>query len=311
MLSKNLYNLLLNKFLKLNINLKNNLNNNNFNNKNIDLYVLNPKGLKCFLWLTNIENNNLICSIYYNATTKKYDINQYITCCDHILFSGKGTLFSGILFKYNKNNYYSCSDIYYYKNEYVKFLKYYKKMYIFKNIFKNYIKQVSYNSNFIIIGLPIIHNNLSILKNISKKIVYNVHSISYINMSSNILYNSNKLLKNEKFAYFKVKPEKSFDIYSLYCKNDIYYGKAFINDYNTSVMMNNLFRKIKENNNLDYLEESDNEDEFQNNNIDKYVFLERNYVMKCVYIKEFNSWKPLNIEKNKCEYSIDQLKNIL
>ena len=310
MLSKNLYNLLLNKFLKLNINLKNNLNN-NFNNKNIDLYVLNPKGLKCFLWLTNIENNNLICSIYYNSNTKKYDINQFITCCDNILFSGKGTLFSGILFKYNKNNYYSCSDIYYYKNEYVKYLKYYKKMYIFKNIFENYIKQVSYNSNFIIIGLPIIHNNLSILKNISKKIVYNVHSISYINMSSNILYNSNKLLKNEKFAYFKVKPEISFDIYSLYCKNDIYYGKAFINDYNTSVMMNNLFRKIKENNNLDYLEESDNEDEFQNNNIDKYVFLERNYVMKCVYIKEFNSWKPLNIGKNKCEYSIDQLKNIL
>ena len=35
--------------------------------------------------------------------------------------------------------------------------------------------------------------------------------------------------------------------------------------------MNKLFRNIKENNNLDLLEESDSEDEFENIQLDKYV----------------------------------------
>jgi superfamily II DNA/RNA helicase len=42
----------------------------------------------------------------------------------------------------------------------------------------------------------------------------------------------------------------------------MYYDVAFIPDYSTSVMMNKLFRNIKENQNLDALEESDDEEEF-------------------------------------------------
>ena len=42
-----------------------------------------------------------------------------------------------------------------------------------------------------------------------------------------------------------------------------YYDIACIPDYKTSVMMNSLFRDIKENRNLDFLEESDSEEEFE------------------------------------------------
>ena len=35
--------------------------------------------------------------------------------------------------------------------------------------------------------------------------------------------------------------------------------------------MNSIFRNIKENRNLDLLEESDDEDEFENINLDKYL----------------------------------------
>ena len=299
--------LILNKFLKLNFNFKNLTQNNK-----PDLYLLNPKGLKCYLWLTTIENSNIICSIYYNNNIKKYNIKQYYICCDDILFSGNGTLLNGVLLNYNNNNYYSCNDIYYYKNEEVYKFNYNKKLYILKNLFDIYIKQLSYNSNFITIGLPIINNNLSIIKNISKTLIYNIHSISYINYSSNKLFYLNKLsIKNDIFVYFKVKPELDFDIYSLYCKNNIYYNKAFINDYKTSVMMNKLFRNIKENYNLDYLEESDDDEEFQNSNVERFVYLEKEYIMKCIYIKEFKSWKPICVEKNRSENSIDELNYIL
>ena len=63
--------------------------------------------------------------------------------------------------------------------------------------------------------------------------------------------------------------------------------------------MNKLFRNIKENNNLDTLEESDNEEEFENINIDKFVNLEKSYLIDCEYNSKFKKWIPRNLSKNK------------
>ena len=56
---------------------------------------------------------------------------------------------------------------------------------------------------------------------------------------------------------FNVKPDVQNDIYYLYCLNHMQeeeqHGITHIPDYNTSVMMNKLFRIIKENDNLDAL----------------------------------------------------------
>ena len=68
---------------------------------------------------------------------------------------------------------------------------------------------------------------------------------------------------------------------------------ASIPDYKTSVMMNSLFRKIKENKSLDALEESDDEDEFENTNIDKFVDLSKKIKMKCVFNHKFKKWTPI------------------
>ena len=63
--------------------------------------------------------------------------------------------------------------------------------------------------------------------------------------------------------------------------------------------MNSLFRTIKENDNLDLLEESDDEEEFENINLDKFVDLDKKITMKCVYMNKFDSWKPIEISKDK------------
>jgi hypothetical protein len=59
--------------------------------------------------------------------------------------------------------------------------------------------------------------------------------------------------------------------------------------------MNKLFRIIKENNDLDALEESDDEEEFENPNIDKFVNLEKSYKMICNLNKKFKKWVPIKI----------------
>jgi hypothetical protein len=88
------------------------------------------------------------------------------------------------------------------------------------------------------------------------------------------------------------KPDIQNDIYHLYTSDNEYVGLAAIPDYKTSVMMNKLFRIIKENNDLDALEESDDEEEFENYNVDKFVHLNNSYKMVCVFNNKFRKWVP-------------------
>ena len=97
---------------------------------------------------------------------------------------------------------------------------------------------------------------------------------------------------------FNVKPDIQNDIYHLYCYDnscELFYDIAYIPDYNKSVFMNKLFRKIKENDNLDALEESDDEDEFEDDRADKFVYLDKSYKMYCVYNNKFKKWVPNKI----------------
>jgi hypothetical protein len=95
---------------------------------------------------------------------------------------------------------------------------------------------------------------------------------------------------------FSIKPDLQNDIYHLSDPvNKSLVGTAYIPDYKTSVLMNQLFRNIKENANLDSLEESDSEDEFENDRVDKFVYLDREYTMICAYNHKFKKWVPLRV----------------
>ena len=123
-----------------------------------------------------------------------------------------------------------------------------------------------------------------------------------------------ELVRPKKTTVFLIRPDIQDDIYNLYCLNDDLkeeqQGIAHIPNYITSVMMNKLFRNIKENDNLDALEESDDEEEFENENIDKFVHLDKSYKMECQYNHKFKKWVPIKLadETNTIVNSID-LKN--
>lgn len=99
----------------------------------------------------------------------------------------------------------------------------------------------------------------------------------------------------KKPTVFYVKADMQFDIYRLYVSDRTYYGLAYIPNYKTSVLMNGFFRKIRENDNLDLLEESDDEDDFQDVNPTKYVDLEKCVKMECIFHQKFKRWIPLRI----------------
>ena len=113
-------------------------------------------------------------------------------------------------------------------------------------------------------------------------------------MSSNhLLVSTKQIVRSKRDVVYKVRPTSQPDIYHLFDKDTMkYFDTAFVADYKTSVMMNKLFRNIKENENLDALEESDEEEDFENSDEDKYVYLDREYSMVCCYNPKFKKWMP-------------------
>jgi hypothetical protein len=111
---------------------------------------------------------------------------------------------------------------------------------------------------------------------------------------------------------FVVSADFQYDIYHLYAygkgKELVYCGICYIANYKTSVFMNGIFRKIKENQSLDAIEESDDEEDFENTEVDKYVDLEKRVNMECVFHSRFKKWVPKRIvDKNQKVVHISML----
>ena len=325
-----------------------------------DFVLAIPEGKKCFVWLTNNNNRNICYILELKENKQIFDI-KIVNCCFDSSLS-YGTIFYGTLFNYLNNNFFTIEDIFFYKGINVSTHIWIKKLELFQKIMSNDIKQVSYNSSFIVFGLPLINTNfdglINEIKNVKYKIKYiqfrnynnkNVSQyLDFLNGSNSINVNKTSQQLNEKYenknveykpptiavkitnssfnsnpknnnkrertAIFQIKPDIQNDIYNLFCyDNDmnslVYYNIACIPDFKTSVMMNKLFRNIKENNNLDLLEESDDEDEFENEKDDRFVYLDRVFNMLCSYNYKFKKWTPLKLaDKNM---KIISLENVL
>ena len=233
----------------------------------------------------------------------------------------------------NNHKYFVIEDIHYYNGIPLKNVSFLNKLSYIKeyisicnkinedNKYKFYLPYMwnySYNSNELpyIIDDKHIHNIGYVPHHLQYRSLE--HIVPYINVVINKRLNlttqviqQNKFQKQKQVLYtldfnkpqyrynsvFLVEADIQNDIYHLYAygnkKSKVYYGITLIPDYKTSVMMNNLFRKIKENQNLDAIEESDDEEDFQNTSPEKYVNLNLTIAFDCKFHRKFKKWFPL------------------
>tara|TARA_B110000967_G_scaffold189667_1_gene213571 strand:+ start:4199 stop:5272 length:1074 start_codon:yes stop_codon:yes gene_type:complete len=238
----------------------------------------------------------------------------------------------------NINHLFILEDIYYFKGININNHLFSFKLNIFDDLFGS-LQNVVFDKLLLNCFLPAIWNysvnNISTLPSsipeLFNNIVYNVHHIQYktslktmpsLNVNLNKKINVNQTISNishnfyisnytkdfnkPQFKFktiFKVSADIQFDIYHLFAfgkKNTtVFYDVAYIPNYQTSVFMNTIFRNIKENMNLDLIEESDDEEDFQNINEDKYVDLNKNILMECYFHYKFKKWVPIKIMHSK------------
>ena len=309
-----------------NLNIYNqNSNNNIIFNNNAKYFILKPKGRKGYIWFTYYEKELLCILILINNKNIHDSSNEFYKipvnfdntlCYNNVLLFGY-YLVKNINNDKNPNNKSKGSFI---NNKFHYFII--ENVFNY-NIYKHIIEDKNYNNTFknklelyyIIlqnikclknfnIKLPIILNSSSevfkLIYNLDYKL-YNIHVYSDYKYLGN--YNINKN-KNDEYnlTTFKILPCINQDLYLLYVLNnnkEEFYDYALIDSYKTSIFMNNIFRTIKENKNLDYLEESDDEEEFENINNDKFVNLEKSELILCSYNIKFKKWIPIKISKDK------------
>jgi hypothetical protein len=308
-----------------------------------DYIVAIPKGKKCFIWFHNESDDRNVCSvIYINEHT--YISKDKIVCFDTSLCYGglEGTILYGTTFKLLENDciFFSVEDVFYYQGKNVSFINWETKLSYIHQMMMKEIKQIGYNKNFMVIGLPIMTTNFQEIVTIinEKEIPYEIDCFQYkkylsiksflttpysyikdnlIGYSKNIIHVPNieeiqknngfnhypkkehvtiRSSKNPKTATFLVKADLSSDIYHLHHPNNANMKStiACIPDYKTSVFMNGIFRNIKENKNLDSLEESDDEDEKP---MEYFVDTKKEVKMQCQYHPKWKKWIPLYVNE--------------
>ena len=284
-----------------------------------------PQGKKYYAWFSFYENRN-VCYLLELTREKKIGKITMQTIPSTMELS-LGTIVYGTMVD-SDFPVFVIEDIYFYKGICVKQFVFSQKLGIIENMFMHTQKHRELS-----FALPSMwkydESDADLPKTIAETCGYVIHHIQYrslcdilpyVNLSAKqkpdvkpAILLQNTLRVTQKFDYskpqykyptvFEMKADVQFDIYHLFAygpnSSRIYCGVAGIPTYKSSVFMNAMFRNIRENKNLDYIEESDDEDDFENVDFSKYVNTEKTVIMECGFNTKFKKWIPMKIAQPK------------
>ena len=304
-----------------------------------DVFVVLPQGVKGFLWITYWRSDNLAIFIPLNAHGHMdlQGVKAY-PCC----FSAElalGTVMYGTFID-TSLHLFCCENIYYCRGFYVGRQLFAQKLAILNDLFSHHLRQSAFTNEFLIVGLPVMKLSFQEAEQSIASLPYNVVGIRLFTFLQTDPVGTYKMpmaiasialaplaialapapvalapapvvpapVAPAAAAIFLVKASLGMDSYTLHCHNGDY-GMAMVPSYKCSVLLNNLFRTIKENNNLDLLEESDEEAEFQDVREDKFVDLNKTIPMRCVFSKRFKKWEPVSPVYQPSAFKVVSLKD--
>lgn len=238
-----------------------------------------------------------------------------------------GTVLYGVMLQ--ETNTFIIEDIYYYRGIPMQYLTTGEKLYYIHDLLQKYMPSGSVSFALPVLGFT---NTREPEKLDESTIPYQVHHVQYRSLTSivpflnfiitrkptvdkdvdakiivrpvsNIVQDYKKPQYRQK-AIFRVQADIQFDIYNLFVygrnKSFEYYDVAYIPNYRASVFMNGLFRTIKENANIDFIEESEDEREFEDVREDRFVNLTKTLNVECEFNQKFKRWTPLRVIDGLC-----------
>ena len=294
---------------------------------NYNLAMAIPNGRKSYVWFSFFKDTDVV---YLLDLDKDKRITKSSTI--PITFDSSlslGTILYGVLLP--DVNVFIIEDIHFYKGISMQSLCTGERLH-YVNEFLD--AQCKIKSNDITFNLPVLwYNTATEPEKIQEdKIPYPIHHLQYRSLSTVVPFLNFTIVRKpiiekesarvydrpvsdivpdfykpqyKQSTVFQVSADIQFDIYHLhaYGKGNapVYFNTAFIPNYKSSVFMNQLFRNIKENKNLDYIEESDDEADFEDIREDRFVDLKKTLNMECIFNNKFKRWVPMKVITGHCK----------
>jgi len=269
-----------------------------------------PNGKKYCVWFSFDHDGDHLYLLDLNRERKIVKTTSIEARFDNSL--AYGTMLYGAMIP--DTNSFIIEDVFIYKGAHMKQFTVGERLYYLHDFLENHMP----DSSEIVFALPVLWCNDEIPES---DIQYNVHHIQYRSLTNIVPYLNVQIVRKpvtdkavtpisirksaarpdfSKIQYkyatvFQVTADLQYDIYNLFAHNNTFFNTAYIPDYNTSVFMNGLFRQIRENTNIDYIEESDDESEFENTDENRFVDLNKTLLMECVFSTKFKRWIPKRV----------------
>lgn len=246
-------------------------------NKVSNQCMLIPYGIKCYVWFTKYHNENvcLLLELFNKKINKIYRIGLHYHSS---LCNEKGTILYGTIFmNYTyKLKMISVEDIFY-KNKFIKNTFEDRLEIIFK-----LFKEEKIKSKKIMIGFPIITTVEKVIPIDDYKVQFCQYRDGETIMKIPFK-DFEKKIKNDN-SIFIVRCSTQNEIYDLFDDSGNFIDIAFIPNYETSVMMNKIFKSMTTC--LEDYEESDDEEE---------ITIIEELKMECQFHEKFKKWVPIKI----------------
>ena len=300
-----------------------------------------PTGKKQLIWFTFDNEDDIAILIDINKShqiVKTTRINVPAITTETYY----GTLLYGTMVPTGDRNVFVIEDLCHYRGRNVKYLLFGEKLtYLQKLFVKDLPEQSLTDEDRVILALPYMRvtndadlDSLPFYESMTKPAKYVTHHIQFRSSSTvapylNHIYKkpqpvaepstsvlvprtdvNPRLPAYSKNAVFRVVADIRDDVYHMFAysgSNPVYVNVAYIGTREQSKYMNSLFRKIKENVNIDYGEESDDEETFQDMRVDKYVDLAREHMVECAFNRKFRMWEPIRKVETKHYIHIAEL----
>ena len=269
-----------------------------------DIWELIPRGRKVALWYIYLRDTPVSILVDLDWKSKPTDFTLVLSAFRKEL--AHGTILTGILFEEQEKQLFCCTHVNMLCGQW-KFRSLSVQSESLHTIMRSMIRLDTQLPGIIVCVPKMVFNSEHIDDAVQRSKVP-IHCIRVSSTTTNQIVGTYRQSINHcARAIVLVKPEVEEDIYSLWSNSMI--GYAIVPDYKTSILLNSIFRNIKENDNLDLLEESDSEEEFENTDEDRFIKCKDGLTMRVEYIPRFNGWKPYE-RCNLPPSSIEEIQKI-
>lgn len=205
-----------------------------------------PNGERKYIWITAKRRQIVYIVDGNNQQYKSVHMSTHPS-----LSFGCGTILEVILYMYKHIQCACITDIHYYKGTHIGLYQWNKKFDILTNLLHN--EYMPYPIHSLFLGLP--------------------YTLSGFHNNTKAELSYKPILQYLGETYITVAPKQRYIMLSATEKEDIYIDeqgeKVLISTYKASKAMNRLYRNVRENDNLDLLEASD--DEYDNPEPSKWI----------------------------------------